>query len=76
MKTTLDSPFNLHYPTNINTTKGNEMYKIARKIKGTRTFFFVTLNDVRISKTNFARKYDAVSQIRLHKEWKLNKVAV
>ena len=51
------------------------MYKIARKIKGTRTLFYVTLNDQRISRTNFARKYDAVNQASQHKEWKATKVA-
>ena len=39
-------------------------FKVERKVKGSRTFFFVTINDRRIGKTNFARKYDAMAQLR------------
>lgn len=39
-------------------------FQIQRKVKGTRTFFFGTINNKRISKINFARKYDAKAQIR------------
>ena len=51
------------------------MYKIERKVNGTRVLFFVTLNDQRISRTNFARKYDAVNQVKNHKTWTATKVA-
>ena len=39
-------------------------FQIQRKVKGSRTFFFGTINNMRISKINFARKYDAQAQIR------------
>jgi len=38
--------------------------KIERKIKGTRTFFYPTVNGVRLNSTNYARKYDAVSVLK------------
>lgn len=33
--------------------------RIERKAKGSRVFYFPTVNGMRITKTNFARKYDA-----------------
>jgi len=38
-------------------------YQINRKVKGSRTFFFPTVNGKRLSNTNFARKYDAVNLV-------------
>lgn len=34
-------------------------YKIERKVKGSRTFFYPTKNGKRFNKINYARKYDA-----------------
>lgn len=45
-----------------NYTKFNA--EIQRKIKGTRVLFYCTINGVRISKTNYARKYDARAYLR------------
>lgn len=39
-------------------------YRIERKIKGTRVFFFPTVNGKRLTRTNFARKYDARATLR------------
>lgn len=39
-------------------------YKMNRKTKGTRTFFFPTVNGKRLSGTNYARKYDAKGFVR------------
>ena len=39
-------------------------FQMQRKVKGSRTFFFGTINNMRISKINFARKYDAQAQLR------------
>lgn len=43
-------------------------YTIERKVKGTRTFFYPTVNGHRISSTNYARKYDARNLITLFRE--------
>ena len=34
-------------------------YTMNRKRKGSRTLFFVTIDGIRLNKTNYARKYDA-----------------
>jgi hypothetical protein len=38
-------------------------YQIERKVKGSRTFYFPTIKGVRLSGTNFARKYDAINLV-------------
>jgi hypothetical protein len=38
-------------------------YRIERKVKGSRTFYFPTVKGVRLSGINFARKYDAVNLV-------------
>lgn len=39
-------------------------YKIERKVKGTRTFFYPTKNGKRFNNINYARKYDARGCVR------------
>jgi len=38
--------------------------KINRKVKGTHTFFFPTINGKRTNGINYARKYDAVGRVK------------
>ena len=38
----------------------NAIYSIERVQSGSRTMFYPTVNGKRLTKTNFARKYDAV----------------
>jgi len=53
----------------------NLNYKINRKIKGTKTFFFPTVNGKRLSRTNYARKYDAKGFVRvLINAWGVDKI--
>lgn len=50
-------------------------YTMNRKRKGTRTFYFATLNNKRFSKTNFARKYDAKGEVKFYiKKLGINKL--
>jgi len=50
------------------TIKKNDMttfeYKIERKVKGSRTFYYPTKNGKRFTTTNFARKYDAKGLVK------------
>ena len=39
-------------------------YTINRKVKGSKTFYFPTLNNKRFNSTNFARKYDAKNLVK------------
>ena len=38
-------------------------YTMNRKQKGTRTFYFATINGKRLGRTNWARRYDAVNEV-------------
>jgi hypothetical protein len=39
-------------------------YTIGRKVKGSRTFFYPLINGKRLTRTNFARKYDARNLVK------------
>ena len=39
-------------------------YTINRKVKGSKIFYFPTLNNKRFNSTNFARKYDAKNLVK------------
>lgn len=39
-------------------------YQMNRKTKGTRVFFYPTINGKRLNRTNYARKYDAEALVR------------
>lgn len=39
-------------------------YTIVRLKKGTRTFYYPTVNGKRFNRTNFAREYDAKGLVR------------
>lgn len=45
----------------------NLVIEINRKVKGSHTYFFPTINGKRISKVNWARKYDAQNLIKTFK---------
>ena len=38
-------------------------YTMNRKHKGSRTFFFITVDGIRLNGTNYARKYDAENHL-------------
>lgn len=39
-------------------------FKMNRKVKGSRTLFFPTINGKRLNNTNYARKYDAENLVK------------
>lgn len=43
----------------------NLVIEINRKVKGSHTYFFPTINGKRISKVNWARKYDAKNLVQI-----------